>query len=113
MCRPELTAKGMTGRLNRLFFVQQNDCYTSAGLSVGVTAKANRTIWQHLRLIRPPVWRLRQRQLSQQLSGLARIQGWSSHSRTKAKGTITSERPDLGSIASTVKGMALCQLCEQ
>ena len=37
----------------------------------------------------------------------------SPHSRTKAKSDITSEGPDLGSIASAIKGVALCQLCEQ
>ncbi len=45
--------------------------------------------------------------------GPAGIQGWSSHSKTRAKSNATQEQPDLGSIAGAVKGVALCQLCEQ
>jgi len=59
------------------------------------------------------VYRLTYRQSPQQLGGPTGMSDWCPHSTTKAKGNITSGRPDLGSIASAVKGVALCQLCEQ
>ena len=37
----------------------------------------------------------------------------SPRSRTGARGNVSSKKPDLGSIASAVKGVTLCQLCEQ